>query len=96
MNAEERVKTVAMPKMTVEEREALAVLFPRGYCEREYDACLVLKRGHQREAEDRMRERCAEEIADCRRTAWDDSARFQVDGIYNRIKSLPSEYEEAL
>ena len=50
----------------------------------------------QRKAEGRMRERCAEEIADCRRTAWDDSARFQVDGIYNRIKSLPSEYEEAL
>ena len=84
MKAEEGVKTVAMPKMTVEEREALAVLFPRGYCEREYDACLVLKRGHQREAEDRMRERCAVLAAG-------------LNGlqIAAAIRALPSEHEEA-
>ena len=46
----------------------------------------------KREAEDRMKERCDEEVADTMRVAWTLSERKLLDECAARILALPSEY----
>ena len=52
----------------------------------------------QREAEDRMRGRCLEEVRNTYRgtSVSDIRERSVLSGVVSRIIALPSEYEEAL